>query len=67
MNRVKFEEFRRHSWEEACEMAGAFMSRLPGGRVISVAHVSEPPYARVFVWYAENEAQPRSPSTQGET
>ena len=48
---VRHRIFRKRSWEEVCEEANAFIDGLDAARVISVSHVSEPPYAVTFVWY----------------
>jgi len=44
--------FRADCWENALAEAKAFLKSLPApGRVLSICHVSESPYAVVFVWY----------------
>ena len=51
--RVRHAEFREWSWEEACAEAERFINNLRPGQVISIVHVAEPPFARVFVWYRD--------------
>jgi hypothetical protein len=44
--------FRANNWEDAIAQAQAFIGTLSApAQVLSVSHVSEPPYGVVFVWY----------------
>ncbi len=47
--------FRKKSWEELCEEINEFLNGLSSEDVISVSHVSEPPYAVGIVWYTTAE------------
>lgn len=52
---VAYEVFRKKSWEELCEEMNEFLNGVPAEDVISVSHVSEPPYAVGIVWYTAAE------------
>lgn len=50
--KVECKVFRANNWEDAIAQAQTFLDTLSAqGQVLSVSHVSEPPYAVVFVWY----------------
>jgi hypothetical protein len=39
------------SWEDAIRSAEEFCDSIGADQVVSMSHVSEAPYAVVFVWY----------------
>lgn len=46
--------FRANCWEDAIAQAQTFLGTLSAPMpALSVSHVSEPPYALVFVWYTD--------------
>lgn len=55
MMAAAYKIFRKKSWEELCEEINEFLKSLPAEKVISVSHVSEPPYAVGIVWYTTAE------------
>ena len=43
---------RAVSWEAAIQEAQDFIKTLSAEQLLSISHVSESPYAVIFVWYA---------------
>jgi hypothetical protein len=42
------------SWDDACRLAEDFINSLPAETsVVAISHVSEPPYAVIFVWHQD--------------
>lgn len=51
---LRCQEIRERSWDEAVRAAEEFITTLKSEQIVSVSHVSESPYAVVFVWYRPN-------------